>query len=238
MIKRSFSIFKAIRKKAVQRKCSSHAKCPVFPASCTLIPHLTQLPLTKIQLCKIIICTSTQSTNEKFKVTQIQSVYLWKWKYEKLRRAFTTFKYFFNTFNKTLKSVWQPCKFIFSQQHPHIGLQCCKYYHLLEWKDCIMSTKHIASGSVGATKPKQWRKYLTLETKLEILKKLKRKINSWQLHEWQEWQRSAQCTVPLNMCPRSGSEGQTSRFISISYICAYKYICSHFITGSECIFCS
>ena len=34
-----------------------------------------------------------------------------------------------------------------------------------------MSTKHVASGSAGGTKPKKCRKSITLETKLEVLKK-------------------------------------------------------------------
>lgn len=34
-----------------------------------------------------------------------------------------------------------------------------------------MYTKHVASGSAGAPKPKNFRKSITLETKLEILKK-------------------------------------------------------------------
>lgn len=34
-----------------------------------------------------------------------------------------------------------------------------------------MSSKHVASGSPGAAKPKKCRKYITLDTKLEIFNK-------------------------------------------------------------------
>ena len=91
---------------------------------------------------------------------------------------------------------------------------------VLEQKDCIMSTKHIASGSAGAIKPKKCRKPITLDTKLEILKKTD---EGMRLKERQEWQRSALNTMSVSMWPVSNSKGVNFK-IYISYICAYEYM--------------